>query len=140
MSMSFRRFSEKIENSEFIFVENLNFLVTFERRLLIVKWKNLSWLFSMFSQLINKLSLIMCYYSFTLYTPMTLVRANLTSKLNYKRSSRLIFSVLFSYFLFILYLLRCTLPNFPSVSSLASLPVLPCCHRTTTTATTTIYA
>ena len=34
--------------------------------------------------------------------------------------SRLIFSVHFSYFLFIFYLPRCTLPDFPSASSLAS--------------------
>ena len=39
--------------------------------------------------------------------------------------SPLIFSVPYSYFLFILYLSRCTL--------LASLPFLPCFHRTTTT-------
>ena len=40
--------------------------------------------------------------------------------------SRLIFSVSFSYFLYIFYLPRCTLSHFPSASSLASLPFLPC--------------
>ena len=75
---------------------------------------------------------------------MTLVRANLY-KVTFKQGrlqtrspsnsttggSPLIFSVPFSYFLFIFYFPRCTLPDFPSVSSLASLPFLPC-HRTTT--------
>ena len=43
-------------------------------------------------------------------------------------SSRLIFSVRFSYLLFIFYLPRCTLPDFPTVSSLASLLCLSCHH------------
>ena len=43
--------------------------------------------------------------------------------------SRLIFSVPFSYFLFIFYLPRCTQPDFPFVSFLASLPFLPCFHH-----------
>ena len=64
-----------------------------------------------------------------------ILRANLTrvtSPLNsITDGSRLTFSVIFSYFLFIFYLPRCTLPDFPSVSSLASLPFLPCCHLTT---------
>ena len=47
--------------------------------------------------------------------------------------SRFIFSLPFSYFLFILYFHRCILPDYLSVSSLASLPLLPCCHQTTTT-------
>ena len=42
--------------------------------------------------------------------------------------SRLIFSVPFSYFLFIFNLPRCTLPDFLYVSSLASLIFLSCCH------------
>ena len=67
---------------------------------------------------------------------LTLVRANLTRVTSPPNSntggSRLIFSVLYSYFIFIFYLPRCTLPDFPSVSSLASLPFLSCCHRTTT--------
>ena len=55
----------------------------------------------------------------------TLVRANLTrvTLLNSRKGgSRLIFSVTFSYFIFIFYLPWCTLPDIPSVSSLASLP------------------
>ena len=51
---------------------------------------------------------------------------------------RLIFSVPFSYSLFIFYLPRCTQLDFHSVSSLASLPFLPCCHRTITTKLTKI--
>ena len=47
--------------------------------------------------------------------------------------SSLIFSVPFSYFLFIFYLSRCTLSGSPSVSSLASLPFLSRCHRTAST-------
>ena len=65
---------------------------------------------------------------------LTLVRANLTRVTSPPNSntggSRLIFSVLYSYFIFIFYLPRCTLPDFPSVSSLVFLPFLPC-HRTT---------
>ena len=41
-----------------------------------------------------------------------------------------IFSVPFSYFIFIFYLPLCTLPDFASVSSLASLQFLPCFRRT----------
>ena len=52
--------------------------------------------------------------------------------------ARLIFSVLFSYFLFIFNRYRCTLPDFPSVSSKVSLPFLPRCHRTTTTSPLTV--
>ena len=67
----------------------------------------------------------------------TLVRANLTGVTSLPNSntggSSLIFSVPFSYFLFIFYLPRWILPDFPSVSSLASLPFLPCCYQTTTT-------
>ena len=44
--------------------------------------------------------------------------------------SRFIFSVPFSYFLFIFHLPRCTLPDFPIVSFLASLLFLSCYHRT----------
>ena len=67
----------------------------------------------------------------------SLVRANLT-RVNSSLSpttggSRLIFSVPFTYFIFIFNLTRCILPEFLSISSLASLPFLPCCHRTTTT-------
>ena len=59
-------------------------------------------------------------------------RANLTRVTSPPNSntdgSRLIFSIPFSYFLFVFYLPRCTIPDFPSVSSLAFLPFLPCCH------------
>ena len=59
-----------------------------------------------------------------------LVRANLTRVTSPPNSatddSCLIFSVLFSYFLFICYLPRCILPDFPSVSSF---PFLPCYHH-----------
>ena len=64
---------------------------------------------------------------------LTVVRANLTRLTSPPNSttggSRIIFSVLFSYFLFIFYLPWCTLPDFPSVSSLASLPCLFCCDH-----------
>ena len=53
-----------------------------------------------------------------------------TSPPNSNTSSfRPVFSVPFSYFLFIFFFSRCTLPDFPSVSFLASLPFLPCCHH-----------
>ena len=56
-----------------------------------------------------------------------------TSPPNSNTSSfRPVFSVPFSYFLFIFFFSRCTLPDFPSVSFLASLPFSPRCHRTTT--------
>ena len=68
---------------------------------------------------------------------LTLVRAKLTRVSSPPNptagGSQLIFSVHFSYFLFIFYLPHCTLPDFLSVSSLASLPFLPYCHRTRTT-------
>ena len=41
----------------------------------------------------------------------------------------LVFSVPFSYFIFIFYLPRCTQPDFASVFTLASLQFLSCCHH-----------
>ena len=64
---------------------------------------------------------------------LTLVRANLTRVTSPLNSTTcgpsLIFSILFSYLLFIFYIPWYTLPDFPPVSSLASLPLLPCCHQ-----------
>ena len=77
-------------------------------------------------------------YSSNLYA----LSANLTSVTSppnsYTGGSCLIFSVPFSYFLFIFYLPQCTLPDFPSDSSLASLQFLSSCHRATTCCRTNI--
>ena len=69
----------------------------------------------------------------TLFIFVVLVGANLTRVTSAPNSntgsSHLIFSVPFSYFLFIFYLPQGTLPDFPSASSLTCLQFSSCCHH-----------